>query len=209
MSDEITPTPTPTPTPVVSPPDTSMRDSLRAVSAERSRLAGELKTANEQLTRVQADLKSTTTRHNQDMHLVGAGITSKRGRRAIRREYTDALSEVADGGESPAFGAFVEELKDDPLYGRWFSTATDKPVDKSFGAVDNVPKVKRTPASNPNAGTTTPRPPGAVVDTASYTASRNQLGGRGAMSANMEQLVRQGNIHPDTLARLKSKGIVS
>ena len=210
MSDETIPTPAPAP--VASPPDTSLRDSLRAVSAERSRLAGELKTAQEQLAKMQADLKSTTARHGQDMHLMSAGITSKRGRRAIRREYADALSEVAEGGEAPGFSDFVGELREDPLFGRWFSTAADNPAEKSPEAVETAAKPvkpKRKPASNPNAGTTAPKAPGAAVDLKAYSASRSQLGRRGAMAANMEQLVKQGDIHPDTLARLKSRGIVS
>ena len=207
MSDEtIT---TPAPAPVASPPDTSLRDSLRAVSAERSRLAGELKTAQEQLVKMQADLKSTTARHGQDMHLMSAGITSKRGRRAIRREYADAVSEVAEGGEAPGFSDFVGELREDPLFGRWFSTAADNPVEKPPEAAAKPVKPKRKPASNPNAGTTAPKAPGAAVDLQAYSASRSQLGRRGAMAANMEQLVKQGDIHPDTLARLKSRGIVS
>jgi len=207
MSDEtIT---TPAPAPVASPPDTSLRDSLRAVSAERSRLAGELKTAQEQLVKMQADLKSTTARHGQDMHLMSAGITSKRGRRAIRREYADAVSEVAEGGEAPGFSDFVGELREDPLFGRWFSTAADNPAEKPPEAAAKPVKPKRKPASNPNAGTTAPKAPGAAVDLQAYSASRSQLGRRGAMAANMEQLVKQGDIHPDTLARLKSRGIVS
>jgi len=207
MSDETTPTTAPPPG--ASPPDTSLRDSLRAVSAERSRLAGELKTAQEQLAKMQADLKSTTARHGQDMHLMSAGITSKRGRRAIRREYADALSEVAEGGEAPAFSEFVGELREDPLFGRWFSTAADNSVEKPDEPATKPVKPKRKPASNPNAGTTAPKAPGAAVDLKAYSASRNQLGRRGAMAANMEQLVKQGDIHPDTLARLKSRGIVS
>lgn len=207
MSDETTTTPAPAP--VTPSPDTSdLRAQLRAVSAERSRLAGELKTAQEQAAKFQADLKTSTTRHSQDMHLVSAGITSKRGRRAIRREYADALSEVSEGSEAPAFGTFVDDLKDDPLYGRWFSTAIDKPVDNAAAPVDK-PKTKRKPASNPNAGTVTPKPPDGIVDATSYASSRKQLGRRGALSANMEALVKQGNVHPDVLARLKSKGYIS
>ena len=206
MSDDTTPTPAPAP---ASPaPDTSdRRAQLRAVSAERSRLAGELKTAQEQAAKFQADLKSSTTRHSQDMHLVSAGITSNRGRRAIRREYADALSEVSEGSEAPAFSTFVDDLKDDPLYVRWFSTAADKPVDKPAEAAPVKPK--RKPASNPNAGTVTPKPPDGIVDATSYASSRKQLGRRGALSANMEALVKQGNVHPDVLARLKSKGLIS
>jgi hypothetical protein len=82
-------------------------------------------------------------------------------------------------------------------------------VEKSAEAATKPVKPKRKPASNPNAGTTAPKAPGAAVDLKAYSASRNQLGRRGAMAANMEQLVKQGSIHPDTLARLKSKGIVS
>ena len=189
MSDETTHTPAPAP---ASPaPDTSdLRAQLRAVSAERSRLAGELKAAQEQAAKFQADLKSSTTRHSQDMHLVSAGITSKRGRRAIRREYADALSEVSEGGEAPAFGAFVDDLKDDPLYGRWFSTAADKPADKPAEAAPV--KAKRKPASNPNAGTVTPKPPDTEIDAKGYRAQRQKLGRKGVLAANLELLKKQG-----------------
>ena len=187
MSDDTTQTPAP-----ASPaPDTSdLRAQLRAVSAERSRLAGELKTAQEQAAKLQADLKSSTTRHSQDMHLVSAGITSKRGRRAIRREYADALSEVSEGSEAPAFGAFVDDLKDDPLYGRWFSTAADKSADKPAEAAPVKPK--RKPASNPNAGTVTPKPPDTEIDAKSYRAQRQKLGRKGVLAANLELLKKQG-----------------
>lgn len=192
MSDDTTTTPAPAP--VAPSPDTSdLRAQLRAVSAERSRLAGELKTAQEQAAKFQADLQTSTTRHTQDMHLVGAGITSKRGRRAIRREYADALSEVSEGSEAPAFGAFVDDLKDDPLYGRWFSTAIDKPVDNAAAPVDK-PKTKRKPASNPNAGTVTPKPPETEIDAKGYRAQRQKLGRRGALTANLELLKKQGLI---------------
>jgi len=191
MSDETTHTPAPAP---ASPaPDTSdLRAQLRAVSAERSRLAGELKTAQEQAAKFQADLKSSTTRHSQDMHLVSAGITSKRGRRAIRREYADALSEVSEGSEAPAFGTFVDDLKDDPLYGRWFSTAVDKSADKPAEAAPVKPK--RKPASNPNAGTVTPKPPDTEIDAKSYRAQRQKLGRKGVLTANLELLKKQGLI---------------
>jgi len=191
MSDDTTPTPAPAP---ASPaPDTSdLRAQLRAVSAERSRLAGELKAAQEQAAKFQADLKSSTTRHSQDMHLVSAGITSKRGRRAIRREYADALSEVSEGSEAPAFGAFVDDLKDDPLYGRWFSTAVDKSADKPAEAAPV--KAKRKPASNPNAGTVTPKPPDTEIDAKSYRAQRQKLGRKGVLAANLELLKKQGHI---------------
>ena len=191
MSDETTHTPAPAP---ASPaPDTSdLRAQLRAVSAERSRLAGELKTAQEQAAKFQADLKSSTTRHSQDMHLVSAGITSKRGRRAIRREYADALSEVSEGSEAPAFGTFVDDLKDDPLYGRWFSTAADKPADKPAEAAPV--KAKRKPASNPNAGTVTPKPPDTEIDAKGYRAQRQKLGRKGVLAANLELLKKQGLI---------------
>jgi len=162
------------------------------VSAERSRLARALKTAQEQAAKFQADLKSSTTRHSQDMHLVSAGITSKRGRRAIRREYADALSEVSEGSEAPAFGTFVDDLKDDPLYGRWFSTAADKPADKPAEAAPV--KAKRKPASNPNAGTVTPKPPDTEIDAKGYRAQRQKLGRKGVLAANLELLKKQGLI---------------
>jgi len=196
MSDETTPTPAPAP--VASPPDNSdLRAQLRAVSAERSRLAGELKAAQEQLAKMQADLKSTTARHGQDMHLMSAGITSKRGRRAIRREYADALSEVAEGGEAPGFSEFVGELREDPLFGRWFSTAADNSVEKSAEAVETAAKAvkpKRKPASNPNAGTTTPKAPETAVDVNGYRSQRQRLGRGGALAANLELLKKQGLI---------------
>lgn len=194
MSDETTTPTAPPPAPAAS--DNSLRDSLRAVSAERSRLAAELKTAQEQLSKLQGELKSTNARHSQDMHLVSAGITSKRGRRAIRREYADALSEVAEGGEAPAFADFVGELREDPLFGRWFSTGVDKSVEKSAQTAEPVEKSKpkRKPASNPNAGTTTPKPPDTEVSLNGYRAQRQKLGRKATLAANLELLKKQGLI---------------
>ena len=196
MSDETTPTPAPAP--VASPPDNSdLRAQLRAVSAERSRLAAELKAAQEQAAKFQADLKSTTARHGQDMHLMSAGITSKRGRRAIRREYADALSEVAEGGEAPGFSDFVGELREDPLFGRWFSIAADNPAEKPAEPAETAAKPvkpKRKPASNPNAGTTTPKAPETTVDVNGYRSQRQRLGRGGALAANLELLKKQGLI---------------
>jgi len=192
MSDDTTTTPAPASAPAVAT-DTSLRDSLRAVTAERSRLAAELKAAQEQVGKLQADLKSTSARHTQDMHLVSAGITSKRGRRAIRREYADAVAEVADGAEAPAFGDFVGELREDPLFGRWFSTAADNPVENSQQPMDNV-KPTRKPASDPNAGTTTPAPPQSEVDLKGYRAHRAKSGRKAALAANLELLKKQGLI---------------
>ena len=188
MSDETTPTPAPAP--VASPPDTSLRDSLRAVSAERSRLAGELKTAQEQLAKMQADLKSTTARHGQDMHLMSAGITSKRGRRAIRREYSDALADLGEGAEAPAFGAFVDELKTDPLYGRWFSTDAEKPAEKPAEAAPAA-KARRKPAANPNAGAAQPKAPAGNITAESYSTLRAKHG-RKAGRVALELLRKQG-----------------
>lgn len=196
MSDDTTTTPAPTPAPAPAPDTADLRAQLRAVSAERSRLAGELKAAQEQTAKLQADLKSTSARHTQDMHLVSAGITSKRGRRAIRREYADAVAEVADGAEAPAFADFVGELREDPLFGRWFSTAADKSVEKSAQTVEPVEKSKpkRKPASNPNAGTITPKPPDTEIDGKSWRAQRQKLGRAGVLAANLELLKKQGHI---------------
>ena len=120
----------------------------------------------------------------------------KRGRRAIRREYADALSEVAEGGEAPAFADFVGELREDPLFGRWFSTAADKSVEKSAQTAEPVEKSKpkRKPASNPNAGTTTPKPPDTEVSLNGYRAQRQKLGRKATLAANLELLKKQGLI---------------
>ncbi len=134
----------------------ALKASMRAVTEERNRLRQEVNTwkesgatweardknLSEQVARLQGELASTKTHHEQDLHLSGLGITSKRGRRAIRREYADAVAEVADGAEAPAFADFVGELREDPLFGRWFSTAADKSVEKSAQTVEPVEKVQ-------------------------------------------------------------------
>lgn len=173
-----------------SDPGADWRSQLRAVSAERSRLRDELKAAQEQITALKTAQTQNASRYEQDLHLTGLGITSKRGRRAIRREYADAIAE-ANGDDKPQFGEFVQELRDDPLYGRWFSTAADKPVDNAAAAVDKVVK-KRKPAGNPNGGATAPKQPAADITLEDYRARRAKLGRSGALAASLEALKKQG-----------------
>jgi len=182
----------------------SLKASLRAVTEERNRYRSELNTMREtgatreteskalteQIARLQAELKSTRTRHEQDLHLTGLGISSTRGRRAIRREYAEAIAEIGEEGEAPAFADFVGELKEDPLYGGWFSTAADKSVDNADDAVDKSTK-KRKPASDPNAGATQPKAPVGELTSKAYTNLRAKHGRRAGRVA-LELLRKQG-----------------
>jgi len=182
----------------------ALKASLRAVTEERNKLRQEVntwretgatweardKSLTEQVAKLQTDLKSTNTRHEQDMHLSSLGISSKRGRRAIRREYADALSELGEGAERPAFADFVGELKEDPLYGRWFSTGVDKSMEKSAAPVDK-PKATRKPASNPNAGAGQPEAPAGALSVKGYNNLRAKHGRKAGRMA-LELLRKQG-----------------
>ncbi len=176
----------------------ALKASLRAVTEERNRLRQEVntwkesaatweardKSLTEQVKKLKTDLKITRSGHDQDLHLTGMGIDSKSGRRAIRREYEDALSNVAEGAEAPTFGDFVNELKEDPFWGRWFSIDKDKPaapVEKS--------KPRQKPASNPNAGATQPKTPtgGYHCRELSRLARQARHQGRAAVSGTVEK----------------------
>ena len=189
MSDETT-TPTPTPTPI---DGSDLRTQMRAIASDRSRLAGEcarltaeLKTATERGATLQGQIKAQGTRHDQDLHLSGLGISSSRGRRAIRREYNDALSELGENDEAPPFSEFCEELKDDQLYGRWFAPAQATP--------ETPTTTKRRPASDPNAGTSPPQPPDSPLDLKTYQARRTKVGRKMAIQAGLERLKKEGII---------------
>lgn len=182
----------------------ALKASMRAVTEERNRLRAEVntwkesgarweardKTLTEQVGKLQSELNSTKSHHEQDLHLSGLGITSKRGRRAIRREYSDALADLGEGAEAPVFGAFVDELKADPLYGRWFSEPVDKSVDNSAAPVDK-PKTRRKPAANPNAGAAQPKTPVGQMTSEAYGNLRAKHG-RKAGRVALELLRKQG-----------------
>lgn len=182
----------------------ALKASMRAVTEERNRLRQEVNTwkesgatweardknLSEQVARLQGELASTKTHHEQDLHLSGLGITSKRGRRAIRREYSDTIADLGEGAEAPAFGAFVDELKADPLYGRWFSTDADKPADNPAEAAA-PPKARRKPAANPNAGAAQPKAPVGQMTAEAYSNLRAKHG-RKAGRVALELLRKQG-----------------
>ena len=182
----------------------ALKASMRAVTEERNRLRQEVNTwkesgatweardknLSEQVARLQGELASTKTHHEQDLHLSGLGITSKRGRRAIRREYSDTIADLGEGAEAPAFGAFVDELKADPLYGRWFSTDADKPADNP-AEVAAPPKARRKPAANPNAGAAQPKAPVGQMTAEAYSNLRAKHG-RKAGRVALELLRKQG-----------------
>lgn len=182
----------------------ALKASMRAVTEERNRLRQEVnswkeqgatweardKNLSEQVAKLQGELASTKSHHEQDLHLSGLGITSKRGRRAIRREYSDAVADLAEGAEAPVFGAFVDELKADPLYGRWFSTDADKPADKPAEAAA-PPKARRKPAANPNAGAAQPKAPVGQMTAEAYGNLRAKHG-RKAGRVALELLRKQG-----------------
>ena len=182
----------------------ALKASMRAVTDERNRLRAEVntwkeqgatweastKTLTEQVSKLQGELTSTKSHHEQDLQLSSLGITSKRGRRAIRREYSDAVADLGDGAEAPAFGAFVDELKEDPLYGRWFSTAADNSAEKSAEAAPAA-KARRKPAANPNAGAAQPKAPAGNITAESYSTLRAKHG-RKAGRVALELLRKQG-----------------
>ena len=179
-----------------------LKASLRAVSAERDRYKGEaqtwqtnaatfeqqvntLKPFQERVTALEGELKQTRQTADQDITLTGLGITSKRARRAIRREYSAELSELGDGAEAPAFGDFVEGLKGDQFFGRLF---TDPTTTTKATATTKAPAK---PPVNPNAGAAQPKTPAAPIDLATYNEVRGRKGIR-AGSAALEQLKKQG-----------------
>lgn len=158
-----------------------LRKSLKAVTTERSALKAsveELTPFRDQVASLQTQLKTTQTRHDQDIHLTGLGITSKRGRRAIRREYSDHVEELGDG-DAPEFSAYVEELKTDPLYGRWF----EKPEEKREGEEGKEEKgKKRKPAGNPNGGAGTPKQPTGPINHKQYNEIIRTQGVKAALA---------------------------
>ena len=86
--------------------------------------------------------------------------------------------------------AFVDELKADPLYGRWFSTDADKPADKPAEAAA-PPKARRKPAANPNAGAAQPKAPVGQMTAEAYGNLRAKHG-RKAGRVALELLRKQG-----------------
>ena len=181
----------------------SMKASLRAVTEERNRLRSDLQTwkqtastweskatalepLQDQIGKLQAELQSTTQRHEQDLHLTGLGISSKRARRAIRREYQAEMSETAEGTEPPAFGEFLESLKQDQAFSAWFTPAQSKPAQPAQPASQT-----RQPASRPNAGADQPKPPAGAMTRESYATLRRTRGRQGTQAA-LELLKKQG-----------------
>ena len=158
-----------------------LRKSLKAVTGERSTLKAsveELTPYRDQVASLQTQLKTTQTRHDQDLHLTGLGISSKRGRRAIRREYSDHVEELGDG-DAPEFSAYVEELKTDPLYGRWF----EKPSEKREGeGKEEKTKAKRKPAGDPNGGAGTPKQPTGPINLKQYNEVKRAMGAAAALA---------------------------
>ena len=159
-----------------------LRKSLKAVTTERSALKAsveELSPYRDQVASLQAQLKTTQTRHDQDLHLTGLGITSKRGRRAIRREYSDHVEELGDGAEAPEFSSFVEELKGDDLFGRWFKRI----VEKREGEEGKEEKGKRRkPAGDPNGGAGTPKQPTGPITHKQYSEVKRSQGVKAALA---------------------------
>ncbi len=156
-----------------------LRKSLKAVTGERSTLKAsveELAPYRDQVASLQTQLETTKTRHGQDLYLTGLGITSERGRRAIRREFSDHVDELVDGAEAPKFSAYVEELKTDPLYGRWF-----EPAEKGEGKEEKT-KAKRKPAGDPNGGAGTPKQPTGPITHKQYGELKRSQGVKAALA---------------------------
>ena len=157
-----------------------LRKSLKAVTGERSTLKAsveELAPYRDQVASLQTQLETTKTRHDQDLHLTGLGINSKRGRRAIRREFSDHIDELGDGAEAPKFSAYVEELKTDPLYGRWFEKREGEE-----GKEEKGKGKKRKPAGDPNGGAGTPKAPTGPINHKQYTALVQSQGAKAALA---------------------------
>ena len=182
-----------------------LRAQIRALSAERNdwkaraqEASGkvqaltstieELTPYRDQVASLQGELKESRARHSQDIHLTGLGISSDRGRRAIRREWKDTLAELGEGVEAPEFATFVEDLKADPFYGRWFEAPAAKTPEKP------PVKPKTKPASNPNGGAATPKAPETPLDIGSYRTRRGKVGRKAARAQLAESLRKQGLI---------------
>ena len=134
-----------------------MREQIRAVTQQRDEFkarAAALEPLQEQVSALQTQLKTVTTRHEQDLHLTGLGITSKRAQRVLRREYQAEIAELGDA-EPPAFADYLETLKNDQVFGVWFPS--DAPAAAEAAPAPAAP-APRKPASSPNAGTDEPKP---------------------------------------------------
>ena len=154
-----------------------LRKSLKAVTAERSTLKAsveELTPFRDRAAGLETLLKTTQTRHGQDLYLTGLGITSPRGRRSIRQEYGHHVEELGEGVEAPEFPAFVEELKGDDLFGRWFKPAEPEAEPKT--------KAKRKPAGDPNGGAGTPKAPTGPITHKQYGEIKRSQGVKAALA---------------------------
>lgn len=107
-----------------------------------------------QLQQAQSSLTQTQTTNSQEMHLMGLGFKAESVRRFFRREYSAAASEA--GANAPAFDAWLESSKADPLYAVHFDRMAPTPEPAPLNGTVPPPTPAATFTGNPDAGTTQP-----------------------------------------------------
>ena len=150
--------------------EVNYQEQLRAATKERSRLSQrvqELEPYQAQVKDLTAKLSESTSRYNQDMHLVELGINSERARRAIRREYREEITELQED-DRPEFGAFVTSLKQDAFYGKLFDG-----MDESKAKPEPEP-TRRRMTTDPNAGADQPKDNTRPLDEHQYKSIKSR-----------------------------------
>ena len=111
-----------------------------------------------QLEKANATIASTTLNHSQEMHLIDQGFKAPSVRRFFRREYQAAVAELPSDGR-PAFDAWLDANRDDPLYSVHFerNANTPAPVEQNAEVSPDqnaslIQAIQAALTGNPNAG---------------------------------------------------------
>ena len=128
-------------------------DKRREAEAQQTALAEQLKALQAELAKATEAMESIKTGHNQDMTLMGLGVTDPEIREFVRSRF----SKADDAG---SFDEWIEnqKAKPSPLLAPFLKTAAPPPEAKpaETEAKPVEPETKTAPIGNPNAGANQP-----------------------------------------------------
>lgn len=129
-------------------------DKRREAEAQQTALAEQLKAMQAELAKATEAINSIKTGHNQDMTLMGLGVTDPEIREFVRSRF----SKTDDAG---SFDEWIEnqKAKPSPLLAPFLKTAAAPPPEAKPAETEAKPvepETKTAPIGNPNAGANQP-----------------------------------------------------
>jgi hypothetical protein len=177
----------------------ALQRSLKAVSEERNTLKGQLKANADRLSdydqlktsAAQATQRLTALQRTTALELALAekGITSKRARRLLMREYEDEFQDVAHN-ERPGMADYLTSIQGDPFLSRLLPSTTAEPQ-----ATAPATAPATTDATSP---TSTPAPATTAEPQATAPATTQATGTQADPNTGATSATINGNAQPMT-----------